>query len=256
MKVATRSNSAVRCSSASFKSIADSARPASAFHTIVSFSMARLLSRSSRCWWANNAALMVWKISPAPSNGGSASSTMQPSSSKTSRCLSSVFVISGSIVAPPRSRDQAIRLPLKSTSRSPEISTLSLGRLYGTLGSCPAMARNCSCTSFTVRPMAPTTDSCVYPNGRDAGTTPMLLRMPTTLLQAAGFRKEPPKSEPCAIGSIPHANATAAPPLLPPHVLPVSYGFNVAPNTSLKVCEPAPNSGVLVFPTTIAPADL
>ena len=61
-------------------------------------------------------------------------------------------------------------------------------------------------------------------------------------------------SVPSARGSMPHATATAAPPLLPPQVRPVAYGFRVAPNTGLKVCEPAPNSGVLVFPMTIAPA--
>jgi hypothetical protein len=36
----------------------------------------------------------------------------------------------------------------------------------------------------------------------------------------------------------------------------VSYGFLVGPNTGLKVCDPAPNSGVLVFPITTAPACL
>ena len=33
-----------------------------------------------------------------------------------------------------------------------------------------------------------------------------------------------------------------------------SYGLSVAPKTGLKVCEPAPNSGVLVLPMVIAPA--
>jgi hypothetical protein len=28
----------------------------------------------------------------------------------------------------------------------------------------------------------------------------------------------------------------------------------VAPKTALKVCDPAPNSGVFVFPTVMAPA--
>ncbi len=53
---------------------------------------------------------------------------------------------------------------------------------------------------------------------------------------------------------MPQASATAAPPLLPPQVLVVSYGLRVAPNTALNVCEPAPNSGVLVLPITMAPA--
>ena len=61
-------------------------------------------------------------------------------------------------------------------------------------------------------------------------------------------------SLPSAIGSMPVASATAAPPLLPPQVLVRSYGFSVDPNTGLNVCEPAPNSGVFVLPTTIAPA--
>ena len=52
------------------------------------------------------------------------------------------------------------------------------------------------------------------------------------------------------------ATATAAPPLLPPHVFARSYGFSVSPNTSLKVCAPAPNSGVLVLPSVMAPAVL
>jgi len=43
-------------------------------------------------------------------------------------------------------------------------------------------------------------------------------------------------------------------PLLPPQVRPVLYGFFVAPKTVLKVCDPAPNSGVFVLPTVIAPA--
>ena len=61
-------------------------------------------------------------------------------------------------------------------------------------------------------------------------------------------------SVPSAIGSMCVASATAAPPLLPPQVLLRSCGLSVAPNTGLNVCDPAPNSGVLVLPTQIAPA--
>ncbi len=74
------------------------------------------------------------------------------------------------------------------------------------------------------------------------------------LQKAAGFRSDPPVSLPSAIGTMPQASATAAPPLLPPHVLLTSYGFRVAPNTVLNVCDPAPNSGVFVFPSVTAPA--
>jgi len=64
----------------------------------------------------------------------------------------------------------------------------------------------------------------------------------------------PPVSLPSAIGTMPHASATAAPPLEPPHVFVGSYGLSVRPKTSLNVCEPAPNSGVFVLPRVIAPA--
>ena len=78
--------------------------------------------------------------------------------------------------------------------------------------------------------------------------------MPNTWFQPAGLRKLPMKSEPSATGSILCARATAAPPLLPPADLPGFHAFKVAPNTSLKVCEPKPNSGVLVLPITMQPA--
>src|SRR6185503_11028256 len=79
-------------------------------------------------------------------------------------------------------------------------------------------------------------------------------RKPATLQKLAGLRSDPPRSLPSAIGTMPHASATAAPPLLPPQVLLVSQGLRVAPNTGLKVCEPAANSGRLVLPMVMAPA--
>ena len=79
-------------------------------------------------------------------------------------------------------------------------------------------------------------------------------RRPTSPQKAAGLRMLPPRSEPSASGSIPAATAAAAPPLEPPAVRERSKGLRVAPNTALKVCEPAPNSDVFVLPITIAPA--
>ena len=53
---------------------------------------------------------------------------------------------------------------------------------------------------------------------------------------------------------MPLASAAAAPPLEPPQVRLGSQGLRVLPKTGLKVCEPAPNSGVFVLPMTTAPA--
>ena len=74
------------------------------------------------------------------------------------------------------------------------------------------------------------------------------------LLNAAGLRSDPPVSLPSAIGTMPVVSAAAAPPLLPPTVFTRLYGLCVAPNTGLKVFDPAPNSGVFVLPSVIAPA--
>src|SRR5206468_5678138 len=76
-------------------------------------------------------------------------------------------------------------------------------------------------------------------------TRPMLGRMPTMPQKLAGLRRLPPMSEPWASQAMPVANATAAPPEEPAADLDVSQGLRVAPNTSLNVLAPAPNSGVL-----------
>lgn len=110
-----------------------------------------------------------------------------------------------------------------------------------------------SATSATLRAMGPLVDNGDHVDESD-GTRPGVGRKPTTLQKAAGLRSDPPVSLPVAIGDMPQASDTAAPPLLPPQVLPRSYGLWVAPNTVLNVCDPAPNSGVFVFPSVIAPA--
>ena len=72
----------------------------------------------------------------------------------------------------------------------------------------------------------------------------MLGRKPTMPLKLAGLRKLPPISEPCASQAMPVASATAAPPDEPAAERDVFQGLRVAPNTSLNVLAPAPNSGV------------
>ncbi len=75
------------------------------------------------------------------------------------------------------------------------------------------------------------------------------------LLNAAGFLNEPIISDPSAIGIKLAAIAEAAPPLDPPADSFLLYGLRVGPKTELNVCEPTPNSGVLVFPINMAPDD-
>src|SRR3982751_4677370 len=107
------------------------------------------------------------------------------------------------------------------------------------------MASSSSARSSTLRAIGPTTPR--LRSLADFGvcaTRPMLGRMPTTPQKAAGLRRLPPMSEPCATQAMPVASATAAPPDEPAADLDVSHGLRVAPNTSLKVLAPAPNSGV------------
>ena len=72
----------------------------------------------------------------------------------------------------------------------------------------------------------------------------MLGLNPTTPQKLAGFRSDPPRSEPLAIHAMPVASATADPPDEPAQDSAVFHGFRVTPNTSLNVLAPAPNSGV------------
>src|SRR5262245_58193211 len=154
---------------------------------------------------------------------------------------------------PPRPRHQATRTPLNSLPSGPRNLAGSWSTERGLRGSAPEIALRNSATSATVRAIGPLTESGDHELDSLA-TRPGEGRRPTTLQNAGGLRSEPPVSLPSAIGNIRAATAVAAPPLLPPHVFVTSYGFRVAPNTVLKVCDPAPNSGVFVLPSVIAPA--
>ena len=156
---------------------------------------------------------------------------------------------------PPNERLHATRAPLKSRVRDCLKDKPGSGSAIGERASGPAITLNINATSSTVLAIGPCTSSRNSGAGvGHTGTRPADGLSPTTLQNPAGFRSEPPKSVPSAIGVIPVATATAAPPLLPPHVLVTSYGFRVAPKTALNVWDPAPNSGVFVLPIVIAPA--
>ena len=68
------------------------------------------------------------------------------------------------------------------------------------------------------------------------------------------MRIEPPPSVPSVSGPMPAAAATAAPPLEPPGVAAGSHGLRVMPVSGLSVTAFQPNSGVVVLPSSTAPA--
>src|SRR6188472_2180841 len=138
--------------------------------------------------------------------------------SNTLRLALTTARISGSNGMPPSPFHHATRTPLKSRLRGARKRAPSTDCESGLCGFGPAIALRNRATSATDRAMGPETDS----GDQDVdslATSPGVVRKPTTLQNAAGLRRDPPVSLPSAMGSMRHASATAAPPLLPPHVL-------------------------------------
>src|SRR6186997_2555321 len=71
---------------------------------------------------------------------------------------------------------------------------------------------------------------------------------------AAGWRIEPPVSDPSASGTTPAATAAADPPLDPPGIRSRFQGLRTGPNAEFSFDEPIANSSQLVLPTMTAPA--
>ena len=143
--------------------------------------------------------------------------------SKTDLCFSIVFVTLGSTGNPPKSELHAMCIPVKSLSRGCLKISPDIGIEIGERESGPAIALSIKAASLTVRAIGPCTDigNQLARDGQ-TGTLPGEGRNPTTLQKLAGLRRDPPISLPSAIGCMPHARATAAPPLLPPQVLVIS----------------------------------
>src|SRR3954447_22685995 len=78
--------------------------------------------------------------------------------------------------------------------------------------------------------------------------------MPTTPQSAAGWRIDPPVSDPKARAAKPAVTAAADPPDDPPGTRVVSSGLRVGPNAEFSVLDPIANSSRLVLPMMIAPA--
>src|SRR5690242_19033822 len=78
---------------------------------------------------------------------------------------------------------------------------------------------------------------------------------PQIPLKCAGTRIDPPPSLPTPPAEHPDAMAAASPPLEPPGVRARSQGLFVRPYKRLSVSHAIKSSGVLVTPSTMAPAD-
>src|SRR5262249_37406909 len=71
---------------------------------------------------------------------------------------------------------------------------------------------------------------------------------------AAGWRMEPPVSEPSASGAMRAATAAADPPLDPPGVRSSAHGLRTGPNAEFSFDDPIANSSQFVLPMRTAPA--
>src|SRR3984893_4332126 len=161
----------------------------------------------------------VRKEISAGEKSGSACSTMHPSDSNVTRCASMMVRTRASKGAPPRSLNQATRTPLKLRPSGRAKSSPGSLMESGACESGPAIVLSANASSPTVRPRQPEVLSVDHASpALGAGTSPIDGLKPTTLQNAAGLRREPPVSEPLATGTIPQANATAAPPEDPPQV--------------------------------------
>src|SRR2546426_42317 len=77
---------------------------------------------------------------------------------------------------------------------------------------------------------------------------------PTTPQNAAGWRMDPPVSEPSAATAVPAATDAAEPPLEPPGTRDRSRGLRTGPYAEFSFDDPMANSSQLTLPRTIAPA--
>ena len=77
---------------------------------------------------------------------------------------------------------------------------------------------------------------------------------PTTPQNEAGWRMEPPVSEPSATTAVPCATTAAEPPLEPPGTRSGATGLRTGPKAEFSVEDPMANSSQLVLPMMMPPA--
>ena len=108
--------------------------------------------------------------------------------------------------------------------------------------------------SSTVRVIGPRCATVPKGDSGQAGTRPKVGFRPMIPQKLAGMRIDPPPSVPTCSAPIPSAAATAAPPLEPPGVRAMSQGLRATWPSGLSVTAFQPNSGVVVLPSSTAPA--
>ena len=182
------------------------------------------------------------------------SSTVAPAALKASAAARTALSITGSTAHNPRSIERASRMPSTDDGIGDRRS-----RGHGTerrsASSGPWVTCRNSRASSIVLASGPWCEIRSKRPGRPSmGIRPSPGLRPTTPHQAAGMRTEPPMSVPSARGTQPAATAAALPPDEPPGVRSRFHGFFVTPQSGLSVSRVWANSGVVVFPTTIAPA--
>src|SRR5215212_3357640 len=84
-------------------------------------------------------------------------------------------------------------------------------------------------------------------------TRPYVGFRPTTPQNPAGWRIDPPVSEPRLMAARLAATAAAGPPLLPPGTRSVLHGLRTGLNAEFSFDEPIANSSVLALPRNTAP---
>ena len=116
------------------------------------------------------------------------------------------------------------------------------------------LGREARCGKAKVKALAAVSRVKLKGKAPSSGVRACVFLKPTRPVSAAGMRIEPPPSLAWAIGTTPAATAAALPPDDPPGEKSGFHGLRVVPSSGLSVMSVWANSGVVVLPTTIAPA--
>jgi hypothetical protein len=124
----------------------------------------------------------------------------------------------------------------------------------GSRGSGPRVSSSTARASATDRVSGPACDSSSLGVPGHTGIALSVGLSPTTPHHDAGILIDPPASLPVAIGTAPEATVAPDPELEPPEPRAGFHGLRVTPVRGEMPVPFQPNSGVVVFPITTAPA--